>query len=266
MQPYVIPSLGGRLGNNLSMIANAYARSRDFNLPLLICRDQVEYNNGVSNDNYSQTILRKFNFIDEFPKDGVVNPERPSQTGPTVYAGYYQDERYFEKYRAELLDLLGPPSDFVDRIKSEIPEVFSSRITAIHVRRGDYLQYPNYHPTVSVDYIKKAVSKINGGSGFLILSDDIDWCKRNLQFPNSNYVESYNSYEQLWIMSLCHDFVISNSSFSWWGAWLSRCPDKKVVAPETWFGPDHNGDWQGQYCKGWLKLPTYFENGLILPK
>lgn len=266
MNEYVIPRLGGRLGNNLSMIANAYARARDFNLPLLICRDQVEYHNGVSNDNYSKTIFSKFNFIDQFPEDGVVNPSEPVKGKPTVYSGYYQDETYFDQYRIELQELFGPTPEFIERLKTELPQLFSRRVTSINVRRGDYLYYPNYHPTVTRDYLMAALSQIKETDSFLILSDDLDWCKSQLDLPNSTYVEGYNSYEQLWIMSMCHDFIISNSSFSWWGAWLSKCPDKTVVAPETWFGPDHQADWQGQYCKGWIKLPTYFENGFILPK
>jgi hypothetical protein len=266
MNDYVIPVLGGRLGNNLSMIANAYARAKDFNLPLLICREQVEYDNGVSNDNYSKTILAKFNFVDGFPDNGVVNPSEPVKGRPTVYAGYYQDEKYFDKYESDLQDLFGPSQEFIARIRIEIPQLFEGRVTAINVRRGDYLYYPNYHPTVTADYLTKAVEQIEKTDSFLILSDDIDWCKANLSFPNSTYITGYNSYEQLWIMSLCHDFVISNSSFSWWGAWLAKNKDKTVVAPETWFGPEHQADWQGQYCKGWTKLPTYFENGFILPK
>lgn len=266
MNEYVIPTLGGRLGNNLSMIANAYARSRDFNLPLYICRSQVEYHNGESNDNYSSTILSKFNYIEEFPNDGIVNPPEPVKGRPTVYDGYYQDEKYFHKYKDDLLDLFGPTSEFIDRVRLKLPQLFKGRVTAINVRRGDYLYYPNYHPTVTVDYIMAAVSQIKKTDSFLILSDDLEWCRTNLSLPNAAYIEGYNSYEQLWIMSLCHDFIISNSSFSWWGAWLSRCTDSTVVAPETWFGPEHQADWQGQYCKGWIKLPTYFKNGFILPK
>jgi hypothetical protein len=65
---------------------------------------------------------------------------------------------------------------------------------------------------------------------------------------------------------MCHNFVISNSSFSWWAAYLSRHPQKIVIAPETWFGPECPHEWESMYCKDWIILPTYFDKGLIKPK
>ena len=80
------------------------------------------------------------------------------------------------------------------------------------------------------------------------------------------YLENKLPHEQLWILSMCQNFVLSNSSFSWWAAYLCRNPKKIVVVPETWFGPEYPHQWDAMYCKDWIILPTYFENGLILPK
>ena len=65
---------------------------------------------------------------------------------------------------------------------------------------------------------------------------------------------------------MCHNFIISNSSFSWWGAYLSRRKNKIVISPETWFGPEGPKIWDDIYANGWIILPTYFDNGFIYPK
>lgn len=258
---YVIPAMSGRLGNNLFMIANAYTRAMDGNKELYLCKSHVNYG-----DNYTENILRSFNYIDKLPKNQNFNPAKLSDTEPNIFVGYFQSEEYFEKYSHDIKSLFGPTEEFVNRMREEIPILFSNDVTAINVRRGDYLIYQNYHPTVSIEYINKAVEKIPNRNYHLIVSDDIPWCKENIKLYNCIYLEGYNSYEQLWILSLCKHFVISNSSFSWWGAYLSLNKDKIVVAPETWFGPEFKGEWKNMYCKDWIVLPTYFENGLIMPK
>ena len=263
---YIIPIICGRLANNLFMIAHAYAKALDYNKRLVVCKNQVNYFNGVSNDDYPNNIFRKIDFIDEVPESKVVNPAQPSDTEPTAYSGYYQSERYFSKYSKLIKELFGPTPEFVDRIETELPMVFSNKITVIHVRRGDYLRLPNYHPTISPEYVYEAVKQIPQTDYYFIASDDIQWCKENINLPNKVFIEKYNSYESLWLLSLCHNFVISNSSFSWWAAYLSNNPDKKVIAPETWFGPEGPNQWEEIYCEGWIKLPTYFENGFIFPK
>ena len=99
----------------------------------------------------------------------------------------------------------------------------------------------------------------------LIVSDDVTWCKNNIEGAvDALYIEEWETHEQLWIMTLCHDFVLSNSTFGWWGAYLSRQPDKTVVAPSVWFGPNGPPRFEA-YEKDWIILPTYFDDGLILP-
>jgi hypothetical protein len=99
----------------------------------------------------------------------------------------------------------------------------------------------------------------------MVASDDISWCKQHLDLGSTNilYLENYKPEEQLWIMSLCHNFIISNSSFSWWAAYLSRYENKKVFAPSIWYGPEGPKTWNEIYCSDWNIVNSYFENGLI---
>ena len=255
-EDFIMPSLGGRLGNNLFMIANAYARAMDENRQLVIPANQVGHTNDFINN-----IFRKLDFLIDHPNDIISNKV-------TVYTGYFQDETYFNKYSEAIKSLFSPTKEFINRIRTEIPVIFEKKVTVVNVRRGDYLHYPNYHPTVSPEYIIKALNQIPTTEHVLVASDDIPWCKENIKGTKGviTYLEGWKSHEQLWIMSMCHNFVISNSSFSWWAAYLSRYPGKIVIAPETWFGPEAPQDWNHIYCKDWTILPTYFNNGLILPK
>jgi hypothetical protein len=247
---YITCHIAGRLGNNLFMIANAYARALDENKRFVVYRDYLTY----SNDNYLDNIFKKIDLVDHL------------DSSQKAYAGYFQSESYFDKYSENIKSLFGYPLEFQKRIHQELPFIAGGNITVINVRRGDYLHSPNYHPVVTPEYIHKALTLIPEPRYYLIASDDIPWCKENIHLPNSIFLEGYNSYEQLWILSMCTNFVISNSSFSWWAAYLSRDPKKIVVAPETWFGPEHLHQWKDMYCKDWTVLPTYFENGLIKPR
>jgi hypothetical protein len=258
---YIIPLLGGRLGNNMFMIANAYAKGLKFNKQVVIPKWQLSY----EGNDYSQNIFRKLEFVNEIDDNKNYNLEVPSNDKHTVYSGYFQNEKYFEEYSENIKSLFGPSIEFEDRIKKEIPQIFENIITVINVRRGDYLYYPNYHPTVSAEYIHSVCDAIKE-TVYLVVSDDITWCKENLKLKYPViYLEGYKPEEQLWIMSMCHMFIISNSSFSWWAAYLSRYENKAVLAPETWFGPDGPQDWSHIYCKNWFIVKTYFKDGFIYP-
>jgi hypothetical protein len=241
-----MPSLAGRLGNNLFMIANAYARALDENRQLIVPAKQV----GHMGD-FVDNVFRKLDLY-------INHPNEVNSNEVTVYG-------HFEKYSEAVKSLFSPTKEFIDRIRTEIPVIFNTEVTVINVRRGDYLIYQNYHPVVSPEYIFKALELVPSKQ-YLIASDDIPWCKEHLNLPNAIYLEGWQVHEQLWIMAMCHHFIISNSSFSWWAAYLSRHTGKKVIAPETWFGPEGPATWADMYCKDWTILPTYFSNGLIQPK
>lgn len=250
---FIMPSLGGRLGNNLFMIAHAYAKALDQNRQLIVPAHQVGHM-----DDFADNVFRKLDLY-------IDHPNEVNHNEATVYGGYFQSENHFEKYSEAVKSLFSPTKEFIDRIRTEIPVIFNTEVTVINVRRGDYLIYPNYHPVVSPEYIFKALHLVPSKK-YLIASDDIPWCKEHLNLHNAIYLEGWQVHEQLWIMSMCHHFIISNSSFSWWAAYLSRHPWKTVIAPETWFGPEGPSSWEDMYCKDWTILPSYFNNGLILPK
>jgi hypothetical protein len=156
-------------------------------------------------------------------------------------SGYFQSEKYFSHCKEEIIKHFTK-----DWNREQINKI------SIHVRRGDYCNI-ECHPVVTLEYIKKAVKyfKDLGYNDFIVFTDDKQWCSENLPFEISNG----NEREDLELMSRCEHNIISNSSFSWWGAWLNPTPNKIVIAPDKWFaGSKENVNVSDLYCKGWVVL------------
>ena len=92
------------------------------------------------------------------------------------------------------------------------------------------------------DSFKGEITDVIGNNiDIYIFSDDLDWCKENLNFlKNKHFIEhdlaDKKFYNYLYLMSKFKNFIIPNSSFAWWAAWLSQQENKTIVVPENWSG------------------------------
>jgi hypothetical protein len=146
--------------------------------------------------------------------------------------GYFQSYRYFIGYKNEIKKEFTFKQEILTK-NIQIISTYSNPVS-IHIRRGDYVNHPNYW-SITPEYIQKALSYFDDDEyTFLIFSDDINWCKQI--FPEGViYIEGNNAFEDLCLMSLCNHNIIANSSFSWWGAYLNNNINKKIIAPSNWF-------------------------------
>ena len=166
--------------------------------------------------------------------------------------GYFQTEKYFKHIEKEIREVF----TFVDDIKEPTEEAFKSNfgdieVISIHLRRGDYLQYP-HHPVQPLEYYEKGLSYMPEDIPVIIFSDGIEWCKEQEVFQGDRFIfaEGNNTGVDLCLQSLCTYHIIANSSFSWWGSWLAK--SKKTVAPSIWFGgPDLVKDLSDLYLLQW---------------
>ena len=96
------------------------------------------------------------------------------------------------------------------------------------------------HHNLSLEYYEKALSHFPRDQQVVIFSDDTEWCMEQLLFIDNRFIvsEGNGSYHDLYLMSKCSDFIISNSTYSWWGAWLANTGT--VIAPSVWFGPNNS--------------------------
>jgi 2-polyprenyl-3-methyl-5-hydroxy-6-metoxy-1,4-benzoquinol methylase len=153
--------------------------------------------------------------------------------------GWLQTEKYWEHCVEEVKSTLSLRDDFKDTISNRFSEALSRPNIAISVRRGDYVDNPNYD-LLPIDYYLKALIKHFDTTKYnlIIFSDDFKYCKTHFECFDNVYFAEGSGIEQLCLMSLCDNYIISNSTFSWWGAYLGEKPGSKIIRPTYLFaGP-----------------------------
>jgi hypothetical protein len=168
----------------------------------------------------------------------------------TNIEGYFQSEKYFSNCREEIKSCFQFRENIINEANEKFGWINFDDSVSVHVRRGDYINSPNHHPTQDVSYYRDSFSFYKGLRK-IIFSDDPAWCEENLSGMDNCYiVNEDNPYVTLYLMTQFKNHIISNSSFSWWGAWLSS-DSPSVVSPKKWFGPllPHNTD--DLYPEGW---------------
>lgn len=262
-------NLKGGLGNILFQIAATKSISIDKNtdcsFPNLIDHIHRLNNDCVHNPN----LKHSFEYMSFFQNLKTETPQ--TQLGVYNYPfeyidynisendffidGFFQSEKYFKHNREAILEYFCDFSIYDSIINKKYTFIRNIKCTGIHVRRGDYLKYPNHHPIQTLQYYLSSIEILkNETELFLIFSDDIEWCRNNIKIKNAVYIENERDYIELYLMSLCRNNIISNSSFSWWGAWLNKNEDKIVIGPKLWFGNAITHLTSDIIPENWIKL------------
>jgi Glycosyl transferase family 11 len=160
-------------------------------------------------------------------------------------SGYWQSPLYFADLRDHFRSVLAPSRfEFSGRGGGVLQALRRSELpAAVHVRRGDYITNPaanSWHGVCPLDYYCQAISYLTtrGHDTIFVFSDDPPWSRKHILHPRVRHIDpptSARDYEDLILMSQCQGLAISNSSFSWWAAWLSNADDRSIIAPEKWF-------------------------------
>jgi len=176
--------------------------------------------------------------------------------------GHWQSFKYFE----DIKEIIKKDFSFKEKLnkknKQVLEKIINSNSVALHIRRSDYLtdkQAKKFHDLCSMRYYYIALEKIKREvkkPHFFIFSDDIKWARKNLRFKNQLDFINVNSikqgYKDLRLMKNCKHFIIANSTFSWWSAWLSENKKKIIVAPKKWLKTERKV--YDLLPKEWLKL------------
>jgi tellurite resistance-related uncharacterized protein len=165
--------------------------------------------------------------------------------GSLFLDGWWQSELYFRDYRDQIISDLNFRELPDDQNRQSLEQIRGGEAVCIHVRRGDYVSDPYILKNIGVcglEYYRAAIETMAQrvkSPTYFIFSDDPQWTRENLPVPEPRVFISHNcgtkDWEDLRLLSACRHFIIANSTFSWWGAWLSAHPGKAVIAPSRWF-------------------------------
>ena len=187
------------------------------------------------------------------------------QSWPFIYyKGFYQSEYCFNEAEDEVRKAftfnMQKTNAYTQKMAQEIQD--NPHAVSFHVRRGDYLKpkfYKRFGSVCQLSYYQKAAKKIldiDPSAHFYIFSDDTEWVKNNLNLPQITIIDGNkgkDSWQDMLLMSLCRYHVISNSTFSWWSAYLDKHKDKVVISPAKWFG---DCDMPYIIPDTWIKIST----------
>lgn len=258
---YVIGKLIGQLGNQMFIIAATTSLALDNGaipvFPDLTNPSQPDFN---IPHNY-QKFFGHLNTKNPSLKKKRLYSEPHFHYRPIPYkknitlSGYFQSEKYFIKNKQKIIDLFSPSPQIISYLEGKYQDIIDQPNTvSIHMR--SYLKEDpggGYHITYGISYFQKAMSLFPEDTLFVVFSNDMDKCKKEfVNIPrNLRFIEGEDYIDDFFLMSMCKHNIISNSSFSWWAAYLNRNPEKMIVAPLPWFGPNAKLNTKDLIPDGW---------------
>ena len=277
---YLIVKLQGGFGNQLFQISNAISLSKKYDKKIILDLSSYyfdffskntkrDFELDFLNLGYQKSLFKYYNFklakffninIAEI-KEQNFNFKNITLKKDITYIlnGYWQSYKYFQDFSLKY-------SDFKSKIKlnkrdeSILKLIKNSNSICVHIRRGDYqnLKTSSFHGIAPIEYYKSSLLFFQNkfkDCKFFFFSDDIDFLKVHFNdFYNSKIVSNsdFCLVDEFFLMMNCKNFIIANSSFSWWSAWLSPEKNKTVIAPKKWF--NQNIDTSDLIPDNWVRL------------
>lgn len=269
----------GGIGNQMFQLATAYAFARDLGAEPRFLRNKLVAD---GRNTYWDTLLENWQpyLTDALPSKLIVLKE----AGPMTYSkfpdgtlpnsdgyfldGYFQTAKYFSKYSADIYKLFDSPT-----VRRQVEARYNwllglgERAVVVHARRTDYLKNEhniNFHGPLTVDYYRRGIrhmaTKVKDPV-YILFSDDMNfWYDTIRQIPELEtgtkvMVNESDTSISLMLMAQFSNFIIANSTFSWWAVWMARgARTTNVVAPKCWFGPAGPKDYENIYEADWIRL------------
>lgn len=260
----IFERLGGwGLGNSLFQIATTFAISKDNNttygFPNNCNFKRVVYGENSKFKNELPWVdFELFKNSKRWGTGDIRYVEPPNFNEDVVIDGFFQSEKYFKKYHNDIKNLFELKQEYKEYLINKYKSIINDDSCVIHVRRGDYFTAKELI-VLDIEYYKKAVKSIGENYNYVIFSDDIPWCKSNFDFINKKtFIEEGDNILELFLMTFFKNHIIANSTFSWWGAWLSENSNVYMPNPtNNWFSNlyyeenKHNKNIDDLICEKW---------------
>lgn len=256
----------GRLGNQLFQIAATMSLAEELNTaPLFFLKSEFPEEQKDLEENF-RLVFPRIPLSDAPLPTGKVFKQQyylfekiPLEDGLTLH-GLFHSEEYFKKHKETILPYFQPSQEILDQLWGKFPDILSAPNTVgVHVRcyfnEGPF--WTNILGILSKDYFLQAMSLFPEDTLFVFFSDDMATCKKLFENETQTirFIEGQTGIQDFYLMSLCRHNIISNSTYSWWSAYLNSNPDKVVIAPMRW-NSLHFGKEKAQviFPREWLLL------------
>lgn len=243
-------NIAGGLGNQLFQVATVLATAWDQEKePIFEKKEPTGYIH-ATRESHWDNIFHNINVVEKLNEKFVIHNELHSQDYKKIpniqenliLNGYFQTSKYFDKYSSKIVSIFTlekKDSDIVDmyvnKLRNEYP---SKKLVGIHIRRTDYVKLGW---DLKLEYFLQAMNFFNKeNTVFVCFTDDPKWCKQHI--PNIIISDNQKDYIDMFIFSKMDSYIMSNSTFSWWGVYLgNQEKKKKVIAPKPrWIPPIYN--------------------------
>lgn len=208
----------GRLGNNMFSISVTYGLAEKFG-------ESAEFPPFPYFNLPQRTHAIESSFVQPSGDNSVFDiPHKPNM----CLVGFFQRAAYFNHIREKLIKQV-----------FKVPIDYQPNTIGVHVRRGDFLIDPVNFPTQPVDFYQKGFEIIGiDNKKIVFCSDDIEWCIKHFSYlPNVRFRKYTSALSDIFFLANCESVIMSNSTFSFWGAYLNLM-DRKIVYPLHWFAKD----------------------------
>lgn len=250
--------LGQELNFNLAFTANMTVRGyklADLKIDMskTICDSELSPKVILLKNYYVNKLLRVLRVGRHRYKEGVYFLETEQVYYPELFQlieqniyldGYFQTEKYFRKYREELLKQITPRYEPEKEYIHVLEKIRNCNAVAVHVRRSDFKNDHNkYHYLLDNEYFQKGIAHIRRyekSPFFFWFSDEPEWVKSNIEMSNDmcfvNIKTEHSDIDDMMLMKHCNHIIVANSTFSWWAAWLNEHENAIRIVPKKPFG------------------------------